>query len=198
VRHLLPIIIAVLSVAEAEAKDVNVRYRLTGLFQPDRADDLRCQAGTLVIHDGDSTAKVKLMHVDYESAVVTFAYDEDSRPFNGKSPQQVQEQISNLLRNVSRGSFDIDPLSTRKPDQLRQERIAVGGLDCKGCAYGAYRAIGMIEGVERAVVSFKEGHVTAWIDPAKTNRKALVIALKKAEVDVIEPDAAAEKPAAKP
>jgi copper chaperone CopZ len=198
VKRLLSILVAVLVAPAAAAKDVNVQYRLTGLFQPDRADDLRRQAGTLTINDGDSTAKVKLVNVDYESSVVTFAYDADSKPFKDKNPRQVHEQISGLLRHVSRGSFDIHALGTFKPGRLRQERIAIAGLDCKGCAYGAYRAIAMIDGVERAVVSFKDGHVTAWIEPAKTSRKALVGALKNAQVDVIEPETAAVKPAAKP
>jgi len=47
-------------------------------------------------------------------------------------------------------------------------------------------------------VSFKDGHVTAWIDPAKTSRNALAGALKNAQVDVIEPETAAAKPAGKP
>ena len=66
------------------------------------------------------------------------------------------------------------------------ERIAVAGHDCKGCNFGLYRSIANIEGVERAVASFKEGHVTAWIDHTKTNREALLAALKKKEVDVLE------------
>ena len=74
--------------------------------------------------------------------------------------------------------------ASRSPRPLR---VAVAGLDCKGCAYGAYRAIAMIDGVERAVVSFRDGHVTARIDPAKTNREALVTALRKAQVDVTQP-----------
>jgi len=111
VKRLLSIIIvAVLAAPAAAAQGVNVQYRLTGLFQPDRTDDLRRQAGTLTIDDGDSTAKVKLVNVDYESSVVTFAYDADSKPFKDKNPRQVQEQIGGILRHVSRGSFDIHPL----------------------------------------------------------------------------------------
>ena len=65
-------------------------------------------------------------------------------------------------------------------------RIGVAGLDCKGCAYGAYRTLAKIDGVERATVYFKQWIVTARVDPSKTNREALVAALKKAEVDVLE------------
>lgn len=193
-------IIAVLLMAPAAfAEDVKVQYRLTGLFDLDRVDDLRRQAGTLTINDGIAPANVKLVNVDFETAVVTFAYDSDSKLFKDKNPQQVQELVNGQLRNVSRSTFNVYPLSTRKPDQLKQERIAVAGLDCKGCAFSAYRFVAVIDGVERVAVSFKEGHVTATIDPAKTNRKALIAALKNAEVDVIDPEpAAAAKPSAKP
>ena len=44
-----------------------------------------------------------------------------------------------------------------------------------------------LDGVERAVVSFRDGHVTARIDPAKTNREAIVTALRNAQVDVTQP-----------
>jgi copper chaperone CopZ len=192
----LSIIAVLLAAPAATAEDVKVQYRLTGLFQPDRVDDLRRQAGTFTVDAGGAPARVDLVDVDYETAVVTFAYDADSKAFKNSSPEQVRQRINGLLRNISRGSFGIRPLGTLGSDQLVRERLAVAGLDCKGCAYGAYRAIATIEGVERAVVSFKEGHVTAWIDPAKTDREALVAALKKARVDVIDGETAAGKPAA--
>jgi copper chaperone CopZ len=56
-----------------------------------------------------------------------------------------------------------------------------------------YRSLSSLEGVERVVASFKEGHITAWIDPTKTNREVLVTALKKTGVDVVEPKTA-DKP----
>lgn len=191
----LPLAAVLAAAHPALAGDVTVQYRLGGLFQPDRVDDLRRQAGTLKIDDRDAPNAVKLVGVDYEAAVVTFAYDADSPHFKNRNPQQVHDLINNLLRNVSRGGFSVSPPSDPKPDRLVRERIAVAGLDCKGCAYGAYRAIAPIAGVERAVVSFKEGHVTGWIDPAKTNREALIAALKKAQVDVTDPETGEGKPA---
>lgn len=185
-RYLLPIVLLVIA-TNALAEERKVEYRLTGLFQPDRVDDLRRQAGTVVINEGNPPAEVKLVEVNYESAIATYAYDTESPAFKNRNPDQVLEKINNQLRHISRGSFTVTPLSTLKPDQQKQERIDVAGLDCKGCAYGAYRSIAMIDGVERAVVSFKDGHVTAWIDPSKTNRESLIKALKNAQVDVIEP-----------
>ncbi|WP_422927622.1 heavy-metal-associated domain-containing protein [Singulisphaera sp. PoT] len=193
-RHLLCIALLI-AARPGVAGDVTVKYRLMGLFQPDRAEDLRKQAGTLAIDEGGAKTLVKLVDIDFEAATATFSYDADAKAFQGKSPQQVHESINNHLRNASRHNFNAFPPDTSKPEKLVRERIAVAGLDCKGCAYGAYRAVATIDGVDRAVVSFKGGHVTAWIDPSKTKREALVAALKKAEVDVVEPETARGKSA---
>lgn len=182
----LAILVLLCTAQAVDAEDVHVQYRITGLFQPDRVEDLRRQAGAMPVKD-NNPVEVKLVDVDYDTAVVTFSYDGQSQNFKNRNPEQVLERINNLLRSVSRGSFNLFPLSESKPDELQKERIAVAGLDCKGCAYGAYRAIATIDGVQRAVVSFREGHVTAWIEPAKTNRQALVAALQKAEVEVTDP-----------
>lgn len=177
--------ILLLAASPACAENVEVKFRLTGLFQPDRVEDLRRQAGELRANR-ESPVDVRLVKVDYETATVTFRYDNDSQSFKNRNPEQVRDQINNLLQHVSRGSFNLFPLSELKPDDLREEQIAVAGLDCKGCAYGAYRAIAMIDGVERGVVSFKDGFVKAWINPQKTNRGKLIEALKMAQVDVTE------------
>ncbi|HTU22227.1 MAG TPA: hypothetical protein VMG10_29580 [Gemmataceae bacterium] len=44
-----------------------------------------------------------------------------------------------------------------------------------------------IDGFETATASFREGRMTALIDPAKTNRATLEAALKKRGVDVKAP-----------
>lgn len=194
-RRLLLAILLLLASRTAAAGEVRASYRITGLFQPDRVDDLRRQAGVLRLDDGGTIVEIRLVDVDYGAALVVFAYDGDARAFSGKPPRQVEETINTLLRNASRGCFEIHAPGPRKADQLRQEEIAVAGLDCKGCAFGAYRAIARIDGVERAVVSFREGRITARIHPEKTSRRALVAALRKAEVDVTDPKDAEAKPA---
>lgn len=184
-KRLLSILL-LLSVPAAFGEDVKVQYRLMGLFQPDRVDDLRRQAGELPLNDKNNPVEVKLVEVNYDTAAVTFSYDSESKDFKSRKPEQVIQRIDTLLRQASRGAFSVSPLSALKPEQLRKERIAVAGHDCKGCNFGLYRAIASLDGVERAVASFKEGHVTAWIDPTKTNREALVVALKKKEVDLVD------------
>ena len=168
-------------------EDVKVQYRLLGLFQPDRVDDLWRQASELPAEAKNpkgQPVEVKLADVNYETAVVTFSYD-GATTFKKQPPEKIRERIDQLLRQASKGAFSIQDLSATKPEQLKVERIAVAGHDCKGCNFGLYRAIANIEGVERAVASFKEGHITAWIDPTKTNREALIAALKKKEVNVV-------------
>jgi copper chaperone CopZ len=170
-------ILFTLSPAAVFAGESTVRFRVTGLFQPDRKDDLFEEAKDL--------AGVKLVAVDYETTIATFAYDPEEKPFKNAKPDQVQKHIDNLLRNASSGGFSVRPLSDLPRAKLKEVRIGVTGLDCKGCAYAAYLAVYDIGGVERATVSFKDGVVTAWIDPARTNRAALEAALKKKEIKVI-------------
>ena len=184
-------LVLLLAARVASAGEVTVQFRITGLFQPDRIEDLRRQAGTLRGNEKESPGEVRLADVNYETAVATFAYDPDSKRFKGAKAEQVFERIGNLLQGATKNTFKIFPVSVLKPEQQKSERIAVAGLDCKGCAYGAYRVVAAIDGVERATVDFKEGRVTAWIDPTKTNRDALIAALKKARVEVVETDAAA-------
>ena len=52
-----------------------------------------------------------------------------------------------------------------------------GGLGPSDLA--AYEAVANIDGVEQATASFKDGRVTALIDPTKTDRAKLEDALKK-------------------
>ena len=169
----------------AYAEDICISYRLTGLLHPDRVADLRQQAAELPASGPNQAVEVKLVDVNYDTNVVTFSYD-GTKTFQNQKADQIQNRIDQLLRQASKGAFSISPMGSLKPENLKMERIAVAGHDCKGCNYGLYLAIASIEGVERAVASFKEGHITAWIDPSKTNREALVAALKKKEVSMVE------------
>ena len=107
-RHLLCIALLI-AARPGVAGDVAVKYRLMGLFQPDRAEDLRKQAGTLAIDEGGAKTLVKLVDIDFEAATATFSYDADAKAFQGKSPQQVHESINNHLHNASRHNFNAFP-----------------------------------------------------------------------------------------
>jgi copper chaperone CopZ len=81
----------------------------------------------------------------------------------------------------------VKPLSPTPRDQLTRVEIGVLGLDCRGCALGAYEAVAKLDGVEQATASFKEGRVVAWIDPKKTDRATLEAALKKKNIELKSP-----------
>lgn len=181
----MKLFLPILLLAAQTAFSEEVQYRLTGLFQPDRVADLRMQAAELPANGKNQPVEVKLVDVDYDTAVVTFSYD-GTKTFKNQKPDQILNRIDQLLRQASKSAFSVSPLSKLKPEQLKLERIAVAGHDCKGCNFGLYRCLASLEGVERAVASFKDGHITAWIDPLKTNREALVAALKKKEVFIPE------------
>jgi hypothetical protein len=166
-----------LMAATAVAADdpVTVKYRITGLFSPEREADLREAAKKM--------ADVTLSAVDYEKSEVTFAYD-PAKMQKGAKPEQVRSHIENLLRNASNHTFGLKPLSTIPREKLKRVEIAVGVLDCKACGFGLYSIVMGVPGVEQTFANYKEGIVTAWIDPEKTDREKVVDALKKREVRV--------------
>lgn len=152
-----------------------IKHRVTGLFSPDRQNDLREVLKKL--------PDMKLVSIDYRNSEATFLYDAD-KMFNRPKPEQISERFDNLLRSVSNSTFGIRPLCATPKDKLEFIEIPIVGLDCKGCCLGAYEAIYRLEGVEQATASFRDGLVTAWIDPKKTNRAALEDALKKRNVQL--------------
>jgi copper chaperone CopZ len=166
------------SVSRAADPPQPLKYRVTGLFSPDREADLRETVKKL--------PDVKVVSIDFKHAEVTFSFDPSQLVPKGK-PEQVLERLDNLIRTNSFSTFSVKPLSTTPKDKLTRIEIGVVGLDCKGCCLAAYEAVAKVEGVEQATASFKDGLVTASIDPAKTNRAALEAALKKARVELKSP-----------
>lgn len=173
---LVAITLLTLARPSANAAEAAHTYRLRGLFQPDRVDDLRAAVGRL---DG-----VKLGGASYAQGEATFVFDPEKVFPNVrfKSPEQLMTTFGQKLRQETRGTFEIIPRGTVPPEKLVEVRIPVLGLDCRGCSYGAYLAVIKVEGVEWAAASFKDGLVTARIDPDRTNRGALEAALEKARV----------------
>ena len=141
-----------------------IKHQVTGLFCPERVDDLHKAAKQL--------ANIELVSVDYATAEAVFRYD-PAKVFPNTKPEQVVEQFDNQLRNASRHTFGIKPLCMTPRDQLEFVEIPVVGLDCKACSLGAYEIVYKLEGVEQATANFKTGLVSAWIDPSKTDRKKL-------------------------
>ena len=157
-----------------------VKHRIVGLSEPSREQDLREQVQTI--------AAVELTNLNYTTTEATFRYDLDAHfpKINPKKPPtgiEITQKLDSLLKAASRGTFMLKSLATLSEDKMQKIEIQAGLLDCKGCRYGAYIAIAKLDGVEHATVN-ETGLLTAWIDPAKTKREALINALKKGRVEL--------------
>ena len=171
VLALISATVAPASAAEKKAKQSKtVRHQVVGLFSIDRKADLR-----KVIKEIE---KIDLVSIDFKRAEIELTYDAE-KLFGKAKPEEIIRRLDRLLKSQSNQTFGIKARRTLADDKLKQVSIAVGGLDCRACSYGAYRAIYQIEGVEMATASFKLGVVTATIDSKKTDRAALETALEK-------------------
>jgi len=161
--------------ASAWGAEVTATYQVTGLFCKGRAADLREAVGKI---EG-----VALVGIDYGTAEATFRYD-PKEAFPGGKPEEVVKHLDNKVRSASGHTFGVRPRRETLRERLKLVEIAVAGCDCKACSLAAYEAVYKLEGVERATASFREGRVTALIDPAKTDRAKLKAALQKRGVTV--------------
>jgi len=159
----------------AAAEPAVATYRVTGMFSPDREDDLR----RLI----DRIPDLDVTEINYDRSEAVLRFD-PARLFPGAKPEQVVERLDQLIRSSSSSTFGIRPRCTIPREKLEYVEIPVVGLDCKGCSLGAYEAVARLDGVEQATASFQLGLVTAWIDPARTHRTALEEALKKRNVQL--------------
>jgi len=167
-----------LATADDGAPAVSARHQITGLFSPDREPALR-----------EAFAKIpgiKLVSLDVEEAEATLEYA-PGKLFPGAKPEQVVEGLDNLLKAASHYTLGVKPLRVLPREKLERVEIPVAGLDCEACCLAAYEAIYKVDGVEKATASFRRGRVTAWIDPARTDRSRLQDALKQRGVELVMP-----------
>lgn len=167
-RTLLAILCAVVLAPGLRAEELTLR--VLGLFSPDRVPDLR--------EVFEEIPELKLVKVDFDRSEMTVAFD-GKKAFPGAKPEQLPERVDQKLRQASRSTFGARPRGAVARDKLQLVVIGAKGLDCKGCCLAAYEAIATLDGVERATASFREGKVTALIDPQKTDRGKLREALRK-------------------
>lgn len=172
-------LVIVLTAVLAQAQTVEAKHRITGLFSPERVDELK-----------ESFKKVKdatLVSVDYERAEAVLSYDPkkmSNKKQDAEREKETVERLDNLLRQASSHTLGVRALSTTPKEKQTKIEIPVAGLDCKACCLAAYEVIYKLDGVDAATCSFKEGKMTALIDPEKTNRATLEDALKKRGVTV--------------
>jgi copper chaperone CopZ len=175
----LSLVAALVAVSLALADDKSPRretFQVTGLFRPDReADFAEAMKGV---------ADVKLVSVDYKNAEATFEFV-PARAFPGARPEQLLARLDERVRGASRHTFGVKARAEAR-EKLERVEIRVAGCHCKACDLAAYEAVYRLPGVERATACFRDGLVTALIDPAKADRAKLIEALKRREVDVRE------------
>jgi len=162
----------------ADDKPEHITYRVLGLFSPDREKDLR--AGFEDIPD------IKLISVSFDDAEITVEFA-PAKLFPGQNPERVTELVNDRVRQATRHTFGVKLRSTVPKEKLQQVTIPVAGLDCKACCLAAYEIVAQVDGVIQATASFKDGEITARIDPSKTDRSKLEDALRKRGVDVGKP-----------
>jgi len=160
------------------AKSERFTYRVLGMFSPDREKDLTTAFKEL--------PDLTLVAVNFDDAEITVEFV-PAKAFPSVKPEQFIERVDQKLRSVTHSTFGIKPQRTTARDKLKQVTIPAAGLDCKACCLAAYEAIAGIDGVEQATASFKEGKVTALIDPTKTDQAKLEDALRKKGVAVGKP-----------
>ncbi len=164
--------------AEPQAKPERFTYRVLGLFSRDREADLRQAFKGL--------PELTLVEVDFEAAEITVEFV-PAQAFPGAKPEQLVERVDQRVREATRHTFCVKPRHPVDRDKLEQVVIPVSGCDCKACCLAAYEAVAVLDGVEQATASFREGRVVARIDPTKTDRAKLEEALRKRGVTVGKP-----------
>lgn len=169
----------------AQAEETSSTFRVMGLFSPDREKDLSEVVKQI--------PEVTLVSVDFKTSEATFKYDL-AKAFPGTKPDKVVERFDNAIKGASRHTLGIRAVCTVPRDKLTFVEIPVVGLDCKACCLATYEAIAKIDGVEQATASYKDGLVTAWIDPTKTDREKLEAALKSRGVELKKPEEKKEEP----
>ena len=167
------LLILLFVITTALADEASFTHRVTGLFSPNREADLRAAI--------EKVPGVKLVSLDFAHAEAVFSYD-PAIAFKDTKPEQIVERFNDLLRNATRSMFGIAKLDPTPKDKLTRVEIPVAGMDCKACCLAAYEIIYQIDGVTAATASFKDGLITALIDPSRTNREALETALKARNV----------------
>jgi hypothetical protein len=164
--------------AKAEPKVERITYRVTGLFSPDREKDLR--AGFEELPD------FKLIAVKFDEAEITIEFA-PSKLWPKEKPERITELVNDRVRAATNYTFGVKPRREIPRDKLQQVVIPAAGCNCPACNLAAYEAVANLEGVYQATSSFKNGQITALIDPNKTDRAKLEDALRKKGVDLGKP-----------
>ena len=76
------LILLVFAAGHVGAGEATVQFRIRGLFDPQRVEDLKRMTAGI--------ADFRIVALDYDSATATFAYADDKPPFKGAKPESVE------------------------------------------------------------------------------------------------------------
>jgi copper chaperone CopZ len=162
--------------AEPARTPERLTVRVLGLFSPARLAVLRAAFAEL--------PELKLRALDFAEAEMTVEFV-PGKAFPGAKPEQFVPRLNERIRHLTHHTLGVAPRFDVPRDKLTVLVIPVAGCDCPGCNLAAVEAIDKLEGVERVTCSFKDGKLTARIDPSKVSREALEEALKNRHVTVL-------------
>lgn len=151
--------------------------RVTGLFAPDRAADLKAAFAEL--------PDLTLVAVDYAESEMTVEFV-PAKVFPGAKPAELVARLDQKVRAATR-TFGVRPRRTAPREKLQEVVIPVAGCVCRACDLAAYETVARVDGVEQATASFKEGRVTVLIDPAKADRGKVEETLRNRNVKIVTP-----------
>ncbi len=146
-----------------------LKVRILGLFAMERIGDFRLLLDKL---------KIKILELDFHQAEGILEFD-PAKVLSGAKLQEYTSRLDELVRNSSQGTFGLKPPGTTPKNKLKRIEIPVLGLDCKACCLAAYEIVARLDGVEQATASFKEGRITALIDPGRIQLSQLETTLKE-------------------
>lgn len=164
-------------VASANAEDIERTYHVHGLFDRARVAEFQTALTNL--------SAIKLKSIDYDSAEAILSIDTVALLNRKKyKEEQLIQNLSQHIRGLTKGNFDLEPRKSMPIKDAQYIEIPVIGHDCRGCSFGAYRAVHKQPGVIRATCTLRDGHVKVWIDPQITDRAKLEAAMVKKKIQL--------------
>ncbi len=144
---------------------------VNGLFIAEQTDRLR----TMVQEIED----LRILNLDPTTAQVTFQYSIDKNRFRSDSPQQVIDQLNQILRQQSSGIFSAKAMVPEPATKIQQATFPILGLDCKACSLAVHDILISIDGVIHAKADFQRETATAWYDSDQCSDTAIAEKLQQ-------------------
>ena len=167
-----------LPVLSLKAEEKTSKHRLIGLSAAERIEDFN--------ETMKSLPDLHVVALDAAKSEITLKYDLakiiNINPKKPPTAEDIEKRLNELIGGACVRTFSLRPLTGAAEDKLTKVEIKAGVLDCKACRYAVYLAVATLDGVERATVNEKTSLLTVFTDAAKTDRKALEAALKKARI----------------